>query len=200
MARLIVKSEGFGNQVVELKLGITRLGRSPKNDFQIEHPTVSAQHCELTLEGNEIVIHDLESTNGTFVAGDPVKEARVGVGQTFCLGDVEFLVESTEVTVAIPRFEVERAAPPVVLSDGSSLCPRHPTAQVTHQCTYCMETLCDGCVTRLRRRGGKLLKLCPLCSHKVELIGGAKPKKKSILGFLHKTVKLPFIRAGKDFE
>jgi uncharacterized Zn finger protein (UPF0148 family) len=103
-------------------------------------------------------------------------------------------VESAEVTVAIPEIHVPRPAPPVVRKDGSMLCPRHPGATVTHQCTYCMEVLCDTCVTRLRRRGGKVLKLCPLCSHACELLGGEKTKKRSFLGFLQETVKLPFIR------
>src|SRR5947209_8106880 len=198
MARLLLKSIDFGDQVIDLKLGVTRIGRSSKNDFQIEHPTVSAVHCELTLDGNSILLRDCESTNGTFVAGEPVKEARLLTGQSFCLGDVEFLVESTEASVAIPHFEVARPAPPVMLKDGSLLCPRHPLVHATHQCTSCLEILCDSCVTRLRRRGGKLLKLCPICSNKVELIGGAKPKKRSLLGFLHKTVKLPFLRNSKE--
>jgi hypothetical protein len=51
----------------------------------------------------------------------------------------------------------------------------------------------------MRRRGGKYLELCPLCSHKVERIS-AKKKKKSILGFLAKTVKLPFAQTSQDAD
>ena len=97
--------------------------------------------------------------------------------------------------VAIPVLLA--AAPlgiPVVLWDGSMLCRRHPQARATHQCTHCSEVLCDECVHRLRRRGGKVLKLCPLCSHPCERIGGERKKKKTLLGFLQKTVKLPFFR------
>jgi len=198
MARLVVKSEGFGERVIELKLGVNRLGRSPENDFQVEHATVSAHHCELRIEDEQLVICDCESTNGTFVEGEPVREARLSAGQSFSLGDVEFFVESTEITVAIPKIVVPVAkAPPVVRTDGSLLCPRHSRAQVTHQCTKCHEMMCDACVHQLRRRGGKLLKLCPLCSNKVELIGGDKKKKKSLLGFLQKTVKMPFLQSSK---
>jgi hypothetical protein len=57
--------------------------------------------------------------------------------------------------------------------------------------------LCDDCVTKLKRRGGKLLKLCALCSHAVEPISGEKPKKKSFLAKLTSTVKLPFIHRRK---
>lgn len=200
MARLLVKSEGFRHQVIELKLGLNRLGRSPGNDFQIEHATISAHHCDIVLGDGELLVRDCNSTNGTFVADEPINEAKVTTGQTVRLGDVELFVESAEVTVAIPKFEVPRPAPPVVRKDGSLLCPRHPQVQATHQCTFCKEIMCDACVHRLRRRGGKLLKLCPLCSHQCELIGGEKKKKKSFFGLLQKTVKLPFFQNANKEE
>ncbi|MGH7971888.1 MAG: FHA domain-containing protein [Limisphaerales bacterium] len=200
MARVQIVTEGFHNQVFELRLGVNRIGRSPANDFTIEHPTVSGRHCEIVLSETEIVVRDCDSTNGTFVAGQPVSKAVLSAGQTLRLGDVEMLVDSTEVKVSIPTFETAKPAPPVVLWDGSMLCRRHPQARATHQCTNCHEVLCDECVHHMRRRGGKVLKLCPLCSHKCERIGGEKKKKKTFLGFLQKTVKLPFMRSSSDEE
>ena len=199
MARLIVKSDGFRDQVLNLRLGTNRLGRSPENDFQIEHSTISGYHCEISLADGKVIVRDCGSTNGTFVGGQLIQQAELEAGQTLCLGDVQLLVETTDVTIAIPKFDMPRPAPPVVLSDGSLICPRHPKGKATHQCTHCREILCDACVHRLKRRGGKLLKLCPLCSHKVELIGGEKKKKRSLLGFL-KTVKLPFVHVSRDEE
>ena len=49
MARLIIQSKGFKDQVIELKLGVNRFGRTQGNDFQIEHPTISSRHCEIVL-------------------------------------------------------------------------------------------------------------------------------------------------------
>jgi pSer/pThr/pTyr-binding forkhead associated (FHA) protein len=141
-----------------------------------------------------VTVRDCDSTNGIFVDGGQVQEAKLSAGQTLRVGDVELRVENTEVTIAIPKFDVPRPAPPVVLSDGSLICPRHPQAAATHQCTHCREVLCDDCVHRLRRRGGKVLKLCPICSHSCAPIGGEQKKKKSLLQFLQKTVKLPFLR------
>jgi hypothetical protein len=57
--------------------------------------------------------------------------------------------------------------------------------------------MCDACVHRLRRRGGKVLKLCPICSGSCEIIGGEKQKKQSFLDILNKTVKLPFVRLAR---
>ena len=189
MARLIAKPDGITEQVIDLKLGVNRVGRSSANDFQIEHPTISATHCELSIDDGELVISDLESTNGTFFRGEPVKVARLSAGQSFRMGDVEVFVENTDVKVAIPKFDMPRPAPPVVLATGGLLCPRHPTTEVTHRCTHCREVMCDSCVTRLRRRGGKPLLLCPLCSHKAESIGPQKKKKKTLLTFLKQTIK-----------
>jgi hypothetical protein len=193
MARLVIRADGFQDQVIELRLGVNRVGRSPENDFQIEHPTVSSLHCELMLSDGELHVRDCDSTNHTFVCGEPISHARLVAGQSFCIGDVEMFIENTDVKVAIPKFDVQRPAPPIVLTDGSLICPRHPEVQVTHQCLFCREVMCDACVHRLRRRGGTLLKLCCLCSHEVEQIGGSKKKKKSLLGFLQRTVKLPFL-------
>jgi pSer/pThr/pTyr-binding forkhead associated (FHA) protein len=198
MARLVITSKGFGDQVIELKLGVNRFGRTQGNDVLIEHPTVSARHCEIVLGEQGIFVRDCGSTNGTFVGEEPVADTPLVTGQTLRLGDVQLIVENTDVTVAIPKFELPVAAPPVVLTDGSLICPRHPEALATHQCTHCREVLCDECVHRLRRRGGKVLKLCPLCSHSCEPIGGEKKRKKSFLHFLRRTVKLPLPGGSKE--
>ncbi len=194
MAHLVQKTGFSVDRVFLLKLGVNRFGRSPENDFTVEHPTISSHHCEILLGDNRLFLRDFGSTNGTFVAGSLIREVELEAGQIFRMGEVEFLVESTAVTVAIPAIVVERPAPPVLLDDGGMLCARHPESRVTHQCTFCKEVMCDDCVHRLRRRGGKLLKLCPVCSHACELIGGERKEKKTFLGFLQKTVKMPFLR------
>jgi hypothetical protein len=198
MARLIVKGNQSEDRVIELHLGSNRLGRSSKNHFQIEHPTLSATHCEIVLADGGLVVHDCDSTNGTFVNGDRIKDSQLSAGQTLRLGEVELVVENTDVVIAIPKFEVPRPAPPIVLTDGSLLCPRHPEAQVTHQCTHCREVMCDDCVHRIRRRRGEILKLCPLCSHVVLLIGPEETGKRSLLGRWRKTIKLPFLRGSRS--
>jgi hypothetical protein len=198
MARLVIKSAGFDDRVIELKLEVNRFGRSPENHFQIEHPTVSAQHCEITLTPEGVVVRDCASTNGTFINGHRVKEAKLSAGQTLHLGEIELLVESADFDIAIPKFDLPRPAPPVVLSDGSLICPRHPKSRATYQCTSCREVLCDACVHWLRRRGGKVMKLCPLCSHECLPIGGeTKKKKKALLDRWRRTVKLPFLHGSK---
>ena len=199
MARLLITSEGFADRVLELHLGVNRFGRSKENHFQLNHPTVSDQHCEITVNVCELLLRDCDSTNGTFVNGKRVQSAALSVGQSVRLGDVELRVDDAEVRVAIPVFDMPRPAPPVVLDDGSMLCPKHPGALVTHQCTNCRQVMCQACVHGLRRRGGKLLNLCPLCSHPVRRLQHGPQKKRSLIEFL-KSVKLPFGRQSKPDE
>lgn len=194
MARLLVKTEGLNARLIDLKLGANRVGRHPDNDFSIDHDTISSVHCELVLRDDGVILRDLESTNGTFVNDAPVREVRLSPGQIVRLGDVELLVETTDAIIEIPKFyNAELPAPPVVRKDGALACPRHSHRAVTHQCTACKEIMCEACVHRLRRKGGKkMLSLCPVCSGVVELIGGpVKAKKKSLLErIVGETVKM----------
>lgn len=199
MARLVIRSNGFNGQVLELRLGINSVGRGPANDFVIDHPTISARHCEIQLAETGVEVRDCDSTNGTFVEERPVSSrATLWAGQVLRLGDVELLVESTDVTISIPKFTMPRPAPPIVLEDGSMLCPRHPAALVTYQCTHCRLVMCDQCVHRIRRRGGRVLKLCPECSQPCESLEKPAKKKQTVLGFLAKTVKMRFLRQRKS--
>ncbi len=199
MARLVIKSEGFRDQILELRLGINRLGRGPANDFVIDHPTISARHCEIELGPEGVQVRDCNSTNGTYVQQRSVNEPLpLWGGQTLRLGDVELLVENIEVAISIPKFDVPMPSPPIVLENGGMLCPRHPQELVTHQCTHCRRVMCDACVHKLGRRGGKPLQLCPDCSHRCEALVKEPKRKKSLLGFLGKTAKMRFLRALKS--
>ncbi len=193
MARLLIKTEGLEQQTLELRLGVNQVGRDPECDLPINHSTVSTRHCELVLTNDGVFLRDCDSTNGTFINGDPVKEAWLMPGQELRLGDVELFVESTEATIAIPQFERPRSQPPVVLENGAMLCPRHTQLAATYKCTHCSEVMCNACIHVMRRKGGQPLFLCPLCSQKCERITVAQPKKKKgFLGFLQDTVKLKF--------
>jgi DNA-binding winged helix-turn-helix (wHTH) protein len=52
-----------------LETGITVLGRDPSVAIYIEHPSVSRRHARISITGNEAVLEDLKSRNGTFLDG-----------------------------------------------------------------------------------------------------------------------------------
>lgn len=194
MAKLHVQTPGLNLSTLALRLGLNHVGRGPDNDFQLDHPTVSTRHCELIASGEGVVLHDCDSTNGTFVNGQPVSEIWLEPGQVVRLGDVELLVASTEFDVSIPHIEREKPAPPpVVLADGAMLCPRHPEYLATFQCSHCREIMCSGCVRIIRRKGGQPHYLCLKCHHPCVRINDApSKKKKGFFGFLQDTVRLKF--------
>lgn len=195
MARLLIQTEGLEQRMLELRLGVNRVGRDPDCELFISHPTISSRHAELALTSDGVYVRDCNSTNGTFINDEPVTEAWLNVGQKLRFGDVQLLVESTEARVAIPQFERPRQVepPPVVLPDGALSCRRHEHLHATYRCTHCKEVMCNACIHVMRRKGGVALFLCVLCSNKCEPIAVTQPKKKKgFLGFLQDTVKLKF--------
>src|ERR1700747_883450 len=94
MARLILRCEDLPPETIELKDGTNRFGRSAENDFQVEHPTVSRFHCEVTLGLDGLYVRDLDSSNGTFINDAPVEElSQLQKGQMLRLGDVQMEVK-----------------------------------------------------------------------------------------------------------
>jgi pSer/pThr/pTyr-binding forkhead associated (FHA) protein len=194
MARLLLDTGGKYREVFELGAGPNRFGRSEECDFHLDHSSVSGIHCELVLSAQGVLLRDCGSTNGTKVDGAAVTEAWLTSGQVIHIGALKLIVELSDAPVIIPHIEVEIPKPPVVLTDGGILCRRHPKVRATHRCTQCKELLCDACVHRLRRKGGKLHLFCALCSHACEPLGDGKPRKKSFLSMFKSTIRLPFSR------
>ncbi len=130
MAKLVVLNEGLTGQSFELKSDKTTIGRVEDNSFQLAVGSVSSHHCEILLQGSEVVVRDLGSTNGTFVNGQQVtKEAVLKPGQTLRLGQVEIRLENGAPAAATaPSSNPEPVAPikkplasTMVISKGVSL-------------------------------------------------------------------------------
>ena len=96
MPRLVVLSEGVTGRSHELKAEKTTVGRIEDNTFQIPDPSVSSHHCEVVLKGNDVVIRDLNSTNGTFINGQQITEATLKPSQILRLGQVEVRLEGDQ--------------------------------------------------------------------------------------------------------
>jgi hypothetical protein len=199
MARLIIKTEGMGKQALELRMGVNRVGRADNCELHLPHRTISSLHAELSLSNDGVYLRDCDSTNGTFVNGQPCRETWLTAGQQVRFGDVELLVESTDAVIAIPEFdrtEPKRAAPPI-LEDGRTGCPQHPETPATFRCTFCKEMMCNGCVKVIRLKGREPHYLCRLCSNPaVRVQEDVVKKKKGILGFLE-TMKMKFTTPTK---
>jgi predicted component of type VI protein secretion system len=95
MAKLVVLTQSMAGRSCDLASERTTIGRVEENNFQISEPSVSSRHCEILLRGNDVVVKDLGSTNGTFINGEKITEEGVlKPGQTLRLGNVELKLDT----------------------------------------------------------------------------------------------------------
>jgi hypothetical protein len=111
MAKLVILTQGMTDRAHELKADRTTIGRVEDNSFQIAEPSVSSHHCEVLLRGTEIVIKDLDSTNGTFINGEKIAEKVLLPGQTLRLGNIELRLD-TPAPAGTPAFAPAPAPAP----------------------------------------------------------------------------------------
>ena len=117
MAKLVVLSPGMTGRTQELKLDKTTIGRVEDNTFQIAEPSVSSHHCEVELRGKEVVVRDLNSTNGTYINGEKITEKVIQPGQILRLGQVELRLD-TDTPAAPAKKQMDQT---LVMQRGVSL-------------------------------------------------------------------------------
>ena len=71
-----------------LQLGTApfEIGRSARNDLPIDQESVSRHHARLTFDGSDYWVQDLNSTNGTYVNDDLIREHRLNDGDQIHIG------------------------------------------------------------------------------------------------------------------
>src|SRR5258707_3556554 len=62
------------------------VGRSSELDMVLVEDMVSRKHAKITTTGDQILIQDLGSTNGTFVNGEKIKKVRLKEGDRILIG------------------------------------------------------------------------------------------------------------------
>lgn len=102
MAKLVILNQGMSGRTFDLQIERTTVGRVEDNTFQISDASVSSHHAEILLRGPEIVIRDLNSTNGTFINGEKISEAPLKSGQTLRFGQVELKIDDGQPVSAAP--------------------------------------------------------------------------------------------------
>src|SRR5262245_45631697 len=75
------------DRIVPLGPGTTvTLGRTSQSDVQIDDPSVSRRHCEISFDEGVLRVKDLGSVNGTFVNERAVQDAEAHAGDAIRLG------------------------------------------------------------------------------------------------------------------
>jgi CheY-like chemotaxis protein len=123
MAKLVVISKSQAGLAHQLGQRWVTIGRDPGNQFQIPESSVSGHHCEVLWQGDELLVRDLRSTNGTFIKDALITEGALGVGGVLRLGEVELRLEVSPATARslcgpTPHGEAKNPIPSPAASNG----------------------------------------------------------------------------------
>jgi pSer/pThr/pTyr-binding forkhead associated (FHA) protein len=92
--QLVVVRGRSATRTVRLTNGVTTVGRQEGCQLRISSSQVSRKHCQLFEQKGLLYVKDLGSSNGTYVNGQKVVEARALVpGDELTIGSVKFRVE-----------------------------------------------------------------------------------------------------------
>ena len=86
MPKMIVSIDEVVIKEVQLTKDKTTLGRRPYNDIVIDNLAVSGEHAVLQMNGGDVVLEDLNSTNGTYLNGKTVKKQQLQNGDSIEIG------------------------------------------------------------------------------------------------------------------
>jgi pSer/pThr/pTyr-binding forkhead associated (FHA) protein len=122
MPKLILSMDGLVLKEIVLVKERTSIGRKTINDIQIDNLSISGQHAVITHILGDTFLEDLNSTNGTYVNGQPIKKHVLHNNDVIELGKyrIKYLVDAstpgvsaTELidTAALQPFEVGEVTP-----------------------------------------------------------------------------------------
>ena len=87
--------QGFDQGVREdIEGGVFRIGRDSSNQLQLRDSEVSRHHAEIRLADGDATVHDLGSSNGTFVNGVECKEKVLASGDRIQFGSTHLIFTS----------------------------------------------------------------------------------------------------------
>ena len=100
---------------VPLRIGASRIGRSPSADVRLSDPKVSKLHARV-LVGTTIDIIDDNSANGVLVGNQRINRATLGAGDIAVLGKTQLRIDAMAGARGGASVEVAYMRPPRVLS------------------------------------------------------------------------------------
>src|ERR1700722_7780527 len=77
------------------------VGREPLNWLSVQSMRLSRRHCSLRVEGDQLRVLDLDSTNGTYVNDLPIRERYLNHGDQLRIGDCLFVFLTSDAEAVI---------------------------------------------------------------------------------------------------
>jgi predicted component of type VI protein secretion system len=119
---MLVGFKPDGNRVeIALSKPATIFGRGAECDIQVPVSSISRQHCEISIAGDQVWVADLGSSNGTFVNNDRVEETRLTAGDRLVLGPLVLTVQIDGVPADISSPDVSEASAPADAPEDDAL-------------------------------------------------------------------------------
>jgi len=111
--RLIASAGPLKGTTIRLVEEETAVGREESNQLKIGDPSLSRRHCCIKRETGRFKLSDLDSLNGTFVNGMPIKDRFLEHGDQIRIGDslFLFLLEEGEPPLKPALVQVNEAGP-----------------------------------------------------------------------------------------
>lgn len=200
MAKLILSMDGLVLKEIQLVKERTTIGRKPHNDVQIDNLAISGEHAVIVTILNDSFLEDLNSTNGTYVNGQPIKKHFLQHNDVVELGKyrLKYMSEGQsaqpadyEKTMLLrpnqPRPAPEPAAPK---SEGDTQMVARPTAPATS--VSATQTLPEGLAAETRRPNDA--KSPPIGV--IQLLNGANAGKELELGKTLTTLGKPGVQVA----
>lgn len=107
--RLSIKSQDGSYRELEWDKEVFTIGRDSANDLIIDHVLASRRHARLERSETGYYIRDLNSTNGTFVNGELIKDSYLLADQD------QIVVADTIITFQDPEATARGPLPPEIL-------------------------------------------------------------------------------------
>lgn len=89
---VIFKEDGTRKEF-QIQSGKTVIGRKEDCDLRIPVGEVSRQHAVLMVDGEEVTLRDLGSSNGTYVNNQRITERELDAGDHIVIGPVVFTLQ-----------------------------------------------------------------------------------------------------------
>ncbi|MCE0485048.1 MAG: DUF4388 domain-containing protein [Methylacidiphilales bacterium] len=113
---------------IELTQEYTHVGRASGNEIFLPYPSVSNRHCIFILSGPDVVLRDLNSSNGTLVNGAPISETILRPADTIQVGVVQIQFEES---IKRPKLKPQDAPAPAP-APGDPLLRQSKTGTLIH--------------------------------------------------------------------
>lgn len=125
---ILVRSDGTSREFPVPSDRVT-VGRQKECRLRIPVASVSRKHCELSIEGDRVLVRDLGSSNGTYVNRQRVQEQEVVAGDLIAVGPAVLLVridgQPEEYDATLLH---DAGSPPAATESGAPVAHARPTS------------------------------------------------------------------------